>query len=57
MVLENLKNTIKKHFDPIDGLRAKTDSGAMLCNIQEADLKKPNNFENQKKGKGQIKWV
>lgn len=48
MVLENLKNTIKKHFDPIDGLRAKTDSGAIavfFCgafNIPsgEADLKK-----------------
>lgn len=48
MVLEEAKNTIKKHFDPIDGLRAKTDSGAIAVffagafNIPsgEADLKK-----------------
>lgn len=48
MALEEAKNKIKKHFDPINGLRAKTDSGAIavfFCgafNIPsgEADLKK-----------------
>lgn len=46
--LEEAKNKIKKHFDPINGLRAKTDSGSIAVffagayNIPsgEADLKK-----------------
>lgn len=46
--LDTIKEKLKKHFDPIDGLRAKTDSGAIavfFCgafNIPsgEADLKK-----------------
>lgn len=48
MPLEEVKNKIKKHFDSVDGLRAKTDSGAIAVffagafNIPsgEADLKK-----------------
>lgn len=48
MMLESAKDTIKKHFDPINGLRAKTDSGSIavfFCGAfsipsGEADLKK-----------------
>ena len=48
IALEEAKEKIKKHFDPINGLRAKTDSGSIAVfyagafNIPsgEADLKK-----------------
>lgn len=46
--MENIKATIKKHFDPIFGLRAATDSGSIAVFFDgafyipsgEADLKK-----------------
>lgn len=46
--LETVKNKIKQHFDPIDGLCAKTDSGSITVFFDgsffipsgEADLKK-----------------
>ena len=46
--LEVVKNKIKQHFDPIDGLRAKTDSGSIAVFFDgafpvptgEANLKK-----------------
>lgn len=48
IVLEEYKEKIKKHFDPINGLRAETDSGAIAVFFAgafsvpsgEADLKK-----------------
>lgn len=48
IALEEIKNKIKKHFNPINGLRAKTDSGAiavffsgaMYIPTNEAELKR-----------------
>ena len=48
MELETIKNTIKKHFDPICGLSASTDSGIIVVFFngsfpiptREADLKR-----------------
>lgn len=48
LAMEELKDKIKKHFDPINGLRAKTDSGSIAVFFNgsfyvptgEADLKR-----------------
>jgi hypothetical protein len=48
IALDEIKQKLKKHFDPINGLRAKTDSGAIAVFFAgafpvpsgEADLKK-----------------